>query len=170
MRGGCVHIIFGPIGAGKSTFAFELSKKYKAIKFSTDEWFKTLFFRDIERIPDLTWTFERISRCESQIWSIAKQSINTGNDVVFDLGLQKMTDRERIITICKDLNFHYKLYYLNADKNIRLNRVFERNKSKGKTFEFNVSIEMFEITDKMFEIPTSLELENIEYLNTADKA
>jgi len=156
---GCIHIIFGPIGAGKSTFAIELAKKHNAIKFSTDEWFKTLFFGDIDSMPKIEWTFERISRCEFQIWSIAKQSLNTGSDVIFDLGLQKVSDRTRIISLCKELNIEYKFYYLNADKVTRQNRVIERNKNKGDTFEFHVTSEIFEITDLMFEIPTVSELE-----------
>ncbi len=98
---GRVHIIFGPIGAGKSTFSLDLAQKKKAIKFSTDEWFKVLFFDDMEGMPKIEWTFERIARCESQIWRIALQSLNTGNDVVLDLGLQKVTDRERIKDYCE---------------------------------------------------------------------
>jgi predicted kinase len=165
---GCIHIIFGPIGAGKSTFAIELAKKHNAIKFSTDEWFKNLFFGDINSMPELKWTFERISRCESQIWSIAKQSINTGSDVIFDLGLQKVSDRNRISSLCKELNIKYKFYYLNADKITRHNRVIERNKG-GDTFEFPVSPEIFEITNLMFELPTSSELEYTNFIEVSDK-
>ncbi len=164
---GRVHIIFGPIGAGKSTFSLDLAQKKKAIKFSTDEWFKVLFFDDMEGMPKIEWTFERIARCESQIWRIALQSLNTGNDVVLDLGLQKVTDRERIKDYCEKVGLEYAFYCLVADKGVRQNRVMERNKAVGETFEFSVSAEMFEITDSMFEPPTELELTYTNYINTA---
>jgi len=84
MNKGCAHFIFGPIGAGKSTFAWQLAKQHKAIKLSTDEWFKTLYYDDISDIPALDWTFQRITRCERQLWSNAQQSIELGNDMIFD--------------------------------------------------------------------------------------
>ena len=52
-----------------------------------------LFFNDMRGMPELEWTFERISRCETQIWAIAKKSLFNGNDVVLDLGLHKFSDR-----------------------------------------------------------------------------
>ncbi len=169
MDKGCIHIIFGPIGAGKSTFALELSRKHNAIKFSIDEWFKNLFFDDIDEMPKLEWTFERTARCETQIWSIAEQSINAGNDVVFDLGLMKITDRDRIKILCNKLGVEFRFYCLLADKTVRQNRVIERNKGEGETFEFPVSPEMFETVELMFEMPNDSETDNIIYINTADE-
>lgn len=166
MKKGCAHIIFGPIGAGKSTFSLKLSKQHSAIKFSTDEWFKSLFFDDMNGMPELSWTFERISRCEAQIWSIALQSINSGNDVIFDLGLQRLADRERIKLQCEEMNVEYQFYCLVADKKIRRERVVERNKGTGDSFSFPVSPEMFEITDGMFEKPNEPELEYTKYVDT----
>lgn len=170
MRKGHAHIIFGPIGAGKSTFALELSNKHRAIKFSTDEWFKNLFFNDMNGMPELSWTFERISRCETQIWSIAQQSINCGNDVIFDLGLQRIADRDRIKLQCEEMNVEYQFYCLVADKNIRRERVIKRNQGTGDSFSFPVSPEMFEITDGMFEEPKESELVYTKYVDTGKVA
>jgi predicted kinase len=164
---GHAHIIFGPIGAGKSTFSLNLAQKQKAIKFSTDEWFKTLFFDDLDGMPKIEWTFERIARCETQIWRIAQQSLYAGNDVVFDLGLQKVTDRKRIEERCKKIDVEYTFYCLVADKHVRQQRVIERNKGVSETFEFSVSAEMFEIADSMFEQPTESELVHTSYIDTA---
>jgi len=165
---GCVHIIFGPIGAGKSTFSLDLAQKQKAIKFSTDEWFKTLYYDDMEGIPKIEWTFERIARCEAQIWRIALQSLNMGSDVVLDLGLQKVSDRERIKEQCDEAGLEYVFYCLVADKGVRQKRVVERNNGVGETFQFSVSPEMFEITDRMFEPPTESEITFINYIDTTE--
>ena len=155
---GHAHIVFGPIGAGKTTFSLDLARKHKAIKFSTDEWFKALFFDDMEGMPAIEWTFERISRCKAQIWNIAQQSLNAGNDVIFDLGLQKVHDRARIKQQCESLNIMFTFYCLSADKTVRQQRVVERNQGTGETFSFPVSTEMFAITDAMFEPATEAEL------------
>lgn len=161
-----IHAIFGPIGAGKSTFALELSGKYNAVKFSTDEWFRNLFFTDMDGMPELDWTFERIARCELQIWETAKQVIRTGSDVIFDLGLQKASDRNRIKGLCEKNGFEYQFYCLLADKSIRQSRVNKRNEGTGDTFEFPVSPEMFEIADGMFELPNEQEAIYTKFVET----
>lgn len=166
----CLHIIFGPIGAGKSTFAKELSRQRSAIKFSTDEWFRNLFFEDMIGMPELDWTFERISRCEVQIWSIAKQTIQLGHDVVFDLGLQKIDDRDRIRKNCNESNIEHQFYYVNADAAQRQERVKKRNEGTGETFEFQVSPKMFKIANNMFEFPASDELTHTTCIDTTIEA
>jgi len=170
MEKGIAHIIFGPIGAGKSTFAFELSKLHKAIKFSTDEWFKTLFFDDIKGMPNLEWTFERITRCENQIWVIAKQLLVAGSDVVLDLGLHRISDRKRFKTLCEEFDIEYQFYFLSADRTIRQKRILKRNEGNGETFDFPVSPEIFEITDRMFEVPCKSEVLYTKHIDTGTSA
>lgn len=161
-----IHAIFGPIGAGKSTFALQLAEQHDALRFSTDDWFRNLFFADMDGMPDLNWTFERISRCESQIWEIAKQAISLGTDVVFDLGLQKVSDRDRIRAQCSEIGIHCKFYCLNAERSLRQSRVVKRNEGTGDTFAFAVSPEMFDIANSMFELPTDAELVDTENVDT----
>ncbi|WED25469.1 ATP-binding protein [Vibrio sp. DW001] len=158
MNKSSMHIIFGPIGAGKSTFAQQLAKQHNAMIFSIDEWFKTLYFDDMNGMPDLSWTFERVARCEHQIWSVAKQSIGLGHNVIFDLGLLKIADRERINTLCEEMNVEKHFYFLTTDLATRQSRVTKRNTETGGTFSFSVSPKMFEVANGMFEEPNDAEL------------
>ena len=121
-------------------------------------------------MPDLEWTFERIARCKTQIWAIAKQSIRSGNDVVFDLGLQKTSDRDRVKALCQEFDIEYQFYCLTADKSVRQNGVGKRNEGHGDTFEFPVSPEMFEITDRMFEMPNEFEPAKTDFVDTTNNA
>jgi len=38
-----IHLVCGPIGAGKTTYAKDLSKKENTILFSEDDWLRKLF-------------------------------------------------------------------------------------------------------------------------------
>ena len=41
-----IHLIEGPVGAGKSTFAAQLSGTYAAPHLALDDWMATLFVPD----------------------------------------------------------------------------------------------------------------------------
>ena len=41
-----IHLICGPIGAGKTTNAIKIAKVCNAIRFSEDEWLERLFVPD----------------------------------------------------------------------------------------------------------------------------
>jgi len=159
------HIIFGPIGAGKSTFAQELSHNKQAVRFSTDEWFSTLFFADISGTPPLAWYLERISRCETQILHTAMQLVSNDLAVVLDMGLAKLEDRNRIASFFDEQDLKQQLYYLTAPVEVRKKRVNERNSQRDNT-GYYVSPEIFEFTDSLFETPTAEELERVTTIQT----
>src|SRR5687768_55420 len=41
-----VHLVLGPVGAGKSTFALELARSSGAVRLTLDEWMTELFRPD----------------------------------------------------------------------------------------------------------------------------
>jgi predicted kinase len=153
-----VHIVYGPVGAGKSTCAIELGKKNKSIRFSGDEWFRTLFFDDIDKPRSPEWTVERYLRCETQIWNLTHQIIDSGLDVTLDLGLPRKVDRRRIHHLCEEVGIKHQFYYITAETETRWQRVVNRNQGASETYEFGLTPEMFEIVDKMFELPDEEEL------------
>jgi predicted kinase len=166
MKTGCVHIIYGPIGSGKTTLALEKSRYHKVVKFSSDKWFRNLYMDDMHGIADMGWVKERIARCEFQIWHVAKQSLDMGADVIFDFGLAKKSDRMRLYDECQRLNYRCRFYYLSADVEVRRDRVVKRNQGLCEAFEFVVSPEMFEATNRMFEEPDEQELRFTKTLST----
>ena len=42
-----VHLVFGPVGAGKSTYARALATREKGVRFAVDDWMHELFAPDM---------------------------------------------------------------------------------------------------------------------------
>src|SRR5712664_415042 len=91
-----VHIIFGPLGAGKSTLARQLSMKVNGVRFSIDEWMHRLYGADLPNPISLAWILPRVQRCEDQMWQTSLQILTSGRDVVLDQGFMTEADRTRI--------------------------------------------------------------------------
>jgi antitoxin VapB len=62
-----VHLICGSTGAGKTTYALQLSDRVGAVRFSIDEWMAALFWMDTPQSLDPAWSMERVERCLTQI-------------------------------------------------------------------------------------------------------
>src|SRR5690348_8994146 len=91
-----LHVIFGPCGAGKTTYAHALARRESAVPFVLDEWGARLFGPDVRGPLDLQWMYERLTRCNAQIWSTVVAVLAAGAPVVLDMGLMRRADRERI--------------------------------------------------------------------------
>ena len=37
-----IHLLIGPVGAGKSTFALELAREHRGVRLTLDEWMQSL--------------------------------------------------------------------------------------------------------------------------------
>ena len=63
-----IHLIEGPVGAGKSTFAAKLMHEHSAPRLNLDEWMVVLFRPDRPEGDDImAWYAERKQRCIEQI-------------------------------------------------------------------------------------------------------
>jgi predicted kinase len=153
-----VHLICGAIGAGKTTYAVALASRIGAVRFSMDEWMKTLFFADRPDPHGLDWFLERAARCEAQMWDIAEPIIARGVDVVFDVGLARLEDRDRCRGRGMQTKGSVKLHYLDVDAETRRARVRRRNLERAGTYAFQVSDAMFDFMETWFEPPSDDEL------------
>jgi len=91
-----LHVIFGPSGAGKTTYAHDFARREKAVAFVLDEWMARLFAPDMPDPIEYDWMIERVQRCEAQIWSTAAGVLATGTPVILDIGLLRRSDRARV--------------------------------------------------------------------------
>uniref|UniRef100_UPI003983234E AAA family ATPase n=1 Tax=Phenylobacterium sp. TaxID=1871053 RepID=UPI003983234E len=66
-----LHVVFGPCGAGKTTYAHALARRHGAVAFVLDEWGARLFGPDVHGPIDFGWMLERLGRCQALIWSTA---------------------------------------------------------------------------------------------------
>lgn len=167
---GVVHLVFGPQGAGKSTYSRTLSENTKGTRFSIDEWMVRLYGPDVPKPIDFGWIMARVKRCEAQIWSTASAVAANGGNVVLDLGFTKATSRAEFAGMAKEAGLECELYYLNAPHAIRRSRVLARNVEKGDTFSLEVTPMMFDFMEKQFDFPSDAELSDVIVINTHTEA
>ncbi len=155
-----IHLIVGNTGSGKTTYSNKLKGEIKGIVFSIDKWNKTLFLPDKKQDDGLEWFLERIDRSELIMQNLILQLETVKIDSILDLGLSKTEHREKFRKFAKENNIQCKLHFLDISKDIRLERVLQRNSQKGETFEFDVSKSDFEFMEGWFERPSETELVN----------
>ncbi|OMH36154.1 ATP-binding protein [Motiliproteus sp. MSK22-1] len=160
-----IHLICGPIGAGKTTVAHIVSEKCGAIRFSEDEWLDRLFVADApegllnEPVEDVTaWAAEKYHRCRGQIWKICDQLLEQRLSVVLDGAAANKEQRDLIRKKAKQYDVDFQLHYVTAEVETRRQRIIERNAEKSKTFSLKVTPEMFDMMEAFFEAPTTEEL------------
>lgn len=153
-----LHVIFGPSGAGKSTYAKQLARSEPAVHFAIDEWMARLFAADMPEPLEFEWMMARVERCEAQIWSVAASTMAAGTSVVLDLGLMRKTDRARVAEIAEACELPLQFHFVTASSDVRRARVLERNEVRGETFSIDVSPDMFDFIEGVYEAPDADEL------------
>jgi len=155
-----IHIVFGPLGAGKTTYAQQLSSDEKATCFSIDQWMVDLFGADSPASLEIKWVMERVKRCEKRIWLTAKDLAKNGGRVVLDLGFMTEASRAEFIDLASQESLDTKLHFIYASLATRRARVMARNVAKGKTYALEVTPDMFDYMDARFEAASPQELSN----------
>lgn len=148
-----VHLVVGPVGAGKSTFAIGLSQRHGALRLTLDEWMATLFRPDRPQENLVTWYAERAHRCVAQILRVAQAALAMDVDSVLEIGLIRRAERLAFYERLEAAAVDYTVYLLDAPRDVRRQRVAERNASQGPTFSMVVPSEIFELASDMWEPP-----------------
>lgn len=168
-----IHLVCGPIGAGKTTYAHEIAAKNNAIRFSEDEWLSKLFVPDApegllsEPMQVVgAWASEKYQRCRGQIWIISQQLLNQNVSIVLDGASANKEQRDAIRKKAVENNVEFQLHYVTSDSKTREKRVFERNEEQGNTYSLEVTPEMFAHTESFFEPPQGEELDGIITVKT----
>jgi len=160
-----IHLIVGNTGAGKTTYSNALKLTTKGIIFSIDTWNNTLFIPDKKPHDGIDWFLERIDRSEVLIMNLVKQLEESKIDTILDLGFSKFIHRQKFIDFATSNSFKISMHYLDVSKKTRLNRILQRNKDKGETFEFEVTKENFDFMEDWFEKPNNTELKKCIVIN-----
>ena len=154
-----LHLIFGPCGAGKTTYAHALARRENAVPFVLDEWGVRLFGPDVQGPLDFGFMLERLTRCNALIWSTATAVLAAGTSVVLDLGLMRRADRERVRKLAQEAGLSMQWHFVDAPQAVRRARIAGRNETKGETFAAEVPPEMFDMFEALYEAPAPAELE-----------
>src|SRR5215831_9064460 len=129
-----LHVIFGPCGAGKTTYAHAFARREGAVAFILDDWMARLFGPDIPEPIEYEWMLERVGRCEAQIWSTAAAVIAAGTSVILDIGLMRRADRDRVRQIAEGAELPLQWHFVDAPQEVRRARVAGRNTIRGESF------------------------------------
>lgn len=148
---GRIHLLLGPVGAGKSTFARKLASQHGAVRLTLDEWMTTLFSPDRPTHHVVEWYRARATRCVDQIFGLAREIAGTGTDVVLEIGLLERRQREAFYARAEGAGLELKGYVLDAPRSVRRKRVMARNRVRGETFSMVVPPEFFELASNAWE-------------------
>ncbi len=154
-----LNLVFGPCGAGKTTYAHTLARRENAVAFVLDDWGARLFGPDVDGPLDFGWMLERLGRCNALIWSTATAVLAAGTSVVLDVGLMRRADRERIRKMAQEAGLSMQWHFVDAPQDVRRARVAGRNDTKGETFVREVPPEMFDMLEAIYDAPAPAELE-----------
>ncbi len=146
-----IHLIEGPVGAGKSTFAAQLNKRHAAPRLILDDWMARLFRPDRPAFGVMEWYGERKDRCIEQIWKLACEIVETGCDVVLELGLVQQHLRQQILDRVDAAGYDLTVYVIDASRETRRERVRARNRERGETYSMDVPDAMFEMASDIWE-------------------
>jgi predicted kinase len=153
-----LNVIFGPCGAGKTTYAHTFARREKAVAFILDDWMARMFGPDMPEPIEYEWMVERVARCEAQIWSVAAAIIGAGGSVILDIGLMRRADRGRIREIAEATGLPLQFHFVDAPQEVRRARVAGRNVVRGENFAIEVSPDMFDFIEGVYEPPEPAEL------------
>lgn len=156
-----LHVVFGPSGAGKTSYALTAARRDGLVPFILDNWMATLFAPDMPTPIEYEWMIERVARCEEQIWSTAAGVLTAGTGVIFDIGLMTKADRARVREIAEGAGVPLQFHFVTAPKDVRRQRVESRNEIRGETFAIEVEPHMFDFIEGVYEAPDAEELKGV---------
>lgn len=154
-----IHLICGATGAGKSTYAEALARRIGGVRFSIDEWMARLHNPD--RVGDLqfAWFYERVQRNCAQMRALAEQLARIGVASVFDCGLTDSRERRHFTLWAEAQGYTLRLHLLDLPSAVRWRRVEKRNAERAETYQFEVTRQMFDFIDSLWERPDRAELD-----------
>lgn len=155
---GAVHLVVGPVGAGKSTFATRLARDHQAVRLTLDEWMARLFRPDRPASDVVAWYVERAARCVDQIAAVAEAITATGVPVVLEIGLLRREERARFYRRVAAAGRARVVHVVDAPRDVRREWVARRNVERGPTFSMVVPPEVFELASDLWAPPDEDEI------------
>ncbi|MCA9516180.1 MAG: ATP-binding protein [Myxococcales bacterium] len=146
-----IHLVLGPVGAGKSTFGQRLAFEHGAVRLTLDDWFAPLFSPDRPPGDARAWYMERVERVLARIEQVADDVLDVGKDVVLEVGLIRRAQRDAFFARRDEERHGLVIYELNAPRDIRRERVARRNAERGATWAMEVPPAVFELASDLWE-------------------
>jgi predicted kinase len=146
-----IYIVGGLPGAGKSTYSKKLGKEKNAIVFSTDVWMTDLFWMDSVPGEDAQWALERTDRVENRMVKTCIELDRVGTSSILDIGFVNLKWRQKTYDKLDAAGVPYEVHFLEVDRSTRWERVQKRNSEKSDTYSFEVTEEMLDFMEEVFD-------------------
>jgi predicted kinase len=117
-----LHLLYGGVGTGKTTFAKKLERELPAVRFTHDEWMARLFGRD----PPADTFQESAARVWELIWDHAGRVLRVGVDVILDGGFWSRASRDDARRRATAIGVSCRLYCVTCPDHVARQRVRRR--------------------------------------------
>ena len=128
-----IHLIVGFMGFVKTTQAKKLEKELPAVRFTHDEFMRSLYGRNLPE-PEFRNAAQKV---DDLIWSLAAQVVAAGVDVVLDYGFWSKEDRHQAYEKASRLPGEVVFHQLNCNKNPSRNLGKERTRPEENELLMN---------------------------------
>jgi predicted kinase len=147
-----VHLISGLPASGKTTYAAGLKATSDGVLLTLDQWLITTHGR--YRIAEIGEEehVRRVVACRSLIWSVAREFLHRGTDVILDDGFFLRNDRMRYTRMAQEVGATSTIHFVDASLALLRTRVDERNANLPQ-FNFWIDPELLESFVRQFEVP-----------------
>lgn len=117
------HLIYGYLGAGKTTLAKRLEDEFRAVRYSLDDWIVALYGNDPagEHIPDYT---RRVYTLINTQWP---RVLAHRIDVILDFGFWTRQWRDDVRRLAQEVNATTRLYWVKCGDDTAWTRLRARN-------------------------------------------
>lgn len=147
-----LYLLCGKTGSGKTTFARELARERKLVRFTVDEWMIRLFGHHMPREA-----FDaRLAVCKDLIFDVTESLLEAAVGVVLDFGLWSRAERERTRKRFESCSVEIVLVYFSVPDDELRQRLARRNQDLPAD-AYEITDDMFQQFSSLFEIPAESE-------------
>jgi predicted kinase len=123
------HLVFGFLGAGKTTLAKKLERQHAAVRFTPDEWMARLFGED----PPAETFQEKAAAILDVMQPLWSRCLSLGLDVVLDYGFWSRAERDAARATVENLRATAVLWSVSCSDDEARRRIALRNQAAHRS-------------------------------------